>query len=305
MINKISIVGAGGVGSTLGFTLLNRLAISELVMIDIASGLAEGLALDFEDCRGSLGFSTKINGSSNLSDLKDSDIVVITAGIARKKGMSRIDLLKINSQVAKDVASQVKKFSPQAIVIAVTNPLDIITYLVAKETKFPRQRIIGMGSSLDTSRLFNIIHNLTGVNTSSIGGFVYGQHSKDMIVEPKRITVGEKSFESLVDEKEAKAVVERVQLRGAEIVGFLKNGSARFGPAAACCRLIEAISDDKNELIPVSVLLEGEYGLNDICLGLPCIINGQGIAKVVEMDLSPQEKAALTKAEEVFKQCMI
>jgi len=303
MISKISIVGAGGVGSNLAFTLLNRLPINELSLIDIDAGLAKGVALDLEDCRGSLGFSTKIKGGNRFSDLKGSDIVVITAGVPRKKGMTRLDLLKINSKIAKEVAREIKKFAPLAIVIPITNPLDFITYLVAKETKFPRHKVIGMGSSLDTSRLFNILHNFSGSSISSMQGFAYGPHSKDMIVEPKRITIAAKELGTIAKGSEVKAIQQRVQLRGAEIVGFMKKGSAHFGPAAACSRLIEAIAQDKNELIPVSVLLKGEYGLTNVCLGVPCLIARGGIAKIVELKLSKKEKSALLKAEKLFKQC--
>jgi len=305
MNNKISIVGAGSVGATLGFAILNRLPPKELSFVDIDGDLARGIALDLEDCRGSFDFSTKINGSSQLSDIKDSQLVILTAGVPRKKGMSRIDLLKINSEIAKGVASAIKQYSPKAIVITVTNPLDLITYLVVKETGFERNKIIGMGSSLDTSRLFNILHNLKGIPTSSIEGFVYGLHSKDMIVEPKRITLNTKNLLSVIDQHNIKAVEERTQLRGAEIVSFLKTGSARFGPAAACCKLIEAIACDKNELMPVSVLLNGEYGLTDICLGVPCLINSQGVAKIVEVELTENERSALSKAEKVFRECTI
>ncbi|MCF7907766.1 MAG: malate dehydrogenase [Candidatus Omnitrophica bacterium] len=305
MVNKISIVGVGGVGATLAFTILNRLPVNELALIDIDADLAKGSGLDLEDCRGSFGFSTKIKGSNRLSDIKNSDIVVITAGLARKKGMTRLDLLKINSKIAKEISEKIKKLAKNAIVIAVTNPLDFITYIVAKETGFPRNRVIGMGSSLDTSRLFNILHNSTGASTLSMQGFAYGPHSKDMIVESKRITIATKSLESVVGKSKAKTIEERVQLRGAEIVSVLKKSSARFGPAAACSRLIETIVYNKNELIPVSAMLKGEYGLNNICLGVPCFINRKGIAKIIEVELTKKEKTALKKAEKLFKECMI
>ena len=303
-IKKISIIGAGGVGSTLAFNVLAWLAPKELVLIDIYEDLAKGVALDLEDTRGFLGFSTKVRASKNYSLISNSDIVIFTAGIARKKGMTRLDLLKINSGVAKDVSKKIKKLARSAIVIVVTNPLDFITYVVTKETKFNRQRVIGMGSSLDTSRLLNILHKTTKAPVSSLEGFAYGPHSKDMIIPLQRIKVKGKSIAAASKRLSPNQIRERTQLRGAEIVGFLKNRSANFAPALSCCSLIEAIAKDANVVIPVSVYLRGEYGLNNICLGVPCLINRKGADKIIEMKLSADEKKELKKAEKLFKQCL-
>jgi len=303
-IKKISIIGAGGVGSTLAFNVLAWLAPKELVLIDINEDLAKGVALDLEDTRGFLGFSTKVRASKNYSLISNSDIVIFTAGIARKKGMTRLDLLRINSGVAKDVSKKIKKFASSAIVIVVTNPLDFITYVVTKETKFNRQRVIGMGSSLDTSRLLNILHKTTKASVSSLEGFAYGPHSKDMIIPLQRIKVKGKGLGTVSRRLSPNQIRERTQLRGAEIVGFLKNRSANFAPALSCCSLIEAIVKDANVVIPVSVHLRGEYGLNNICLGVPCLINRKGVDKIIEMKLSADEKKELKKAEKLFKQCL-
>ena len=303
-IKKISIIGTGGVGSTLAFNVLAWLVPKELVLIDIYEDLAKGVALDLEDTRGFLGFSTKVRGSKNYSLISNSDIVIFTAGMARKKGMTRLDLLKINAGVAKDVSKKIKRFAPSAIVIVVTNPLDFITYTVLKETKFNRQRVIGMGSSLDTSRLLNILHKATKVQVSSLEGFAYGPHSKDMIIPLQRIRVKGKSLSKVSKSQLPGQIRERTQLRGAEIVGFLKNRSANFAPALSCCSLIEAITKDANAIIPVSVYLKGEYGLNNICLGVPCLINRKGADKIIEMKISADEKKELKKAEKLFKECM-
>ena len=303
-IKKISIIGAGGVGSTLAFNILAWLAPKELVLIDIYEDLAKGVALDLEDTRGFLGFSTKVVGGKNYSLINNSDIVILTAGIARREGMTRLDLLKINVKVAKDVSKKIKKLVPSAIVIVVTNPLDFITYIVAKETKFNRQRVIGMGSSLDTSRLLNILHKTTKASVSSLEGFAYGFHSKDMIIPLQRIKVKGKAITAVLKKVSPGQIQERTQLRGAEIVGFLKNRSANFAPALSCCSLIEAITKDANVVIPVSVYLRGEYGLNNICLGVPCLINRKGADKIIEMKLSSNEKKELKKAEKLFKECM-
>lgn len=304
-MKKISVIGAGGVGASVAYNILNRIAPEELALVDIAQGLAKGVALDLEDTRGFLKFPTQITGSEDYSAIKGSDVVVFTAGIARKKGMARADLIKINADIAKAVSVQIKNLAPNSIVIAVTNPLDIITYIVAKETGFARNKVLGMGSSLDTSRLYNIIHNAVKVPVSSLEGFVFGPHSKDMIVDPKNIKVeGKNLIESLGEEK-ADEIKQRVQLRGAEIVGHLKNKSACFAPGLSVCVLIEAIAKDKGEIIPVSVLLNGEYGLNDICMGVPCVINKNGADKIVEIKLSEPQSKELKEAEKLFKECMI
>ena len=311
-IKKISIIGTGGVGSTLAFNVLAWLAPKELALVDIDEDLAKGVALDLEDTRGFLGFSTMVKGGKNYSLINNSDIVIFTAGIARKKGMTRLDLLKINSGVAKDISKKIKKLARSAIVIVVTNPLDFITYTMLKETKFNRQRVIGMGSSLDTSRLLNILHKATKVPVSSLEGFAYGPHSKDMIIPLQRIKVKGKSITEVLKKVSPNQIPlkgwlrlrERTQLRGAEIVGFLKNRSANFAPALSCCSLIEAIAKDANVVIPVSVYLCGEYGLNNICLGVPCLINRKGADKIIEMKLSADDEKELKKAEKLFKECM-
>ncbi len=303
-VKKISIIGTGGVGSSLAFNVLAWLAPGELALVDISKGLAKGISLDLEDTRGFLNFTTRIRGGEDYSLIRNSDIVVFTAGIARKKGMTRLDLLRINSQVAKDVSQKIKKYAPAAIVIVVTNPLDFITYLIARETRFKRQRVIGMGSSLDTSRLLNILYKATKVPVASLEGFAYGPHSKDMIVPLQRIKVRGKQLSKVLKAKESRLIRERTQQRGAEIVGFLRNKSANFAPALSCCSLIEAIIKDANVIIPVSVRLRGEYELNNICLGVPCIINRKGADRIVETKLSVQEKKELRKAAKLFKQCM-
>jgi len=305
MVRKISIIGAGAVGSSAAFAILNRIPPKELVLIDICPGLAKGVALDLEDTRGILSFSTKIKGGQNYTLIKNSDIVVFTAGIARKKGMTRLDLLKVNGAIAKEVAKKIKKLAPGAIVIAVTNPLDIITYLIAKETGFARNRVLGMGSSLDTSRLFNIIHTLAGISPRSLEGFIFGSHSKDMIVSLHRIMVKGRSLRNLIKKENCVKIKERVQLRGEEIVGHLRNKSACFAPGLAICSLIEAIANDQNRIIPVSVLLKSEYGLRNICLGVPCLVNRKGADKIIEIELKSSEKKELQKAQKLFKECMI
>ena len=290
MTKKISIIGSGCVGSMVAFNILAHFNLKELVLVDIAGNLARGTALDLEDTRKFLGFSTHIEGTSDFSRIKNSDIVVITAGITRKEGMNRLDLLKINTKIAQEVSSKIKKFSPSSIIIVITNPLDLITYTVIKKTRFPRNRILGMGSSLDSARLLNLLHQMTNISTLNMGGLVFGPHNKNMIVHLDQITIKGENITSFLGKEKTKRIQQRVKLRGAEIVGFLKTKSAYFAPALACYHLIDAIVNNRNVIIPVSVLLKGEYGLRDICMGVPCLINKNGAEKIIEIKLTQKEK---------------
>ena len=305
MVKKISVIGSGSVGSTVAFCILSYLDIKDLILVDIAGDLAKGTALDLEDTRAVLGFNTNILGTSDIEHIKDSDIVVITSGIPRKEGMSRIDLFKTNSKIAISVAENIKRFAPESIVIVVANPLDLITYVVYKHSSFDRQRVMGMGSSLDSARLVNVIHKKVGVSVSNINGVVIGPHSKDMIPLHSVSKIKGIPLDSFISKEDMDAIDEKVKFRGKEIVDFMKIKSASFAPAISCLKLIEAVSRDKNEIIPVSALLKGEYGLEDMCIGVPCVINRSGVSKIIEVDLSPEQKEELYKAKEVFLECMM
>ncbi len=293
MVKKISIIGAGGVGSNVAFNILNNLKIGQLVLLDINQSQAEAVAYDLEDTRGILDFSTKIKGAKHYSQIKGSDIIVFSAGVARKRGMSRLDLLRINADIAKKSALEIKKYSPESIIITITNPLDIITYLILKTAKFSPKKVIGMGPSLDTSRLLNLLSKETKTAASSHQAFVFGPHSKDMIANLSQVCL-----------KNKKEVKNAVKYRGAKIVELFKNKSAVFGPSLACCRLIEAIAYNKNQLIPVSVLLDGQYGLKDICLGTPCLINEAGVNKIIETKTTRAEKNQLKKIQHSLKETL-
>jgi malate dehydrogenase len=301
MSKKISIIGTGAVGSTLAFHILSRLNLKELVLVDINPGIAKGMALDLEDTRGFLEFTTDIKAGDDFSLISDSDIIVFTAGIPRKDGMTRQDLLNINGKIAKDTSALIKKYAPKSIVIAVTNPLDVITSIFLKETGFPRERVMGMGASLDTSRLLNLLFKKTGISTSSIEGYVWGLHNNDMMASPDRIKIKGAGLEKFMTPDESKELISRVKLRGGEIVSFLKNKSAYFAPSLACYFLVESIINDKNKVIPVSVFLNGEYGLNDVCAAAPCVINKNGASKIIQFDLTEQEKKELQKISDFFK----
>lgn len=301
MLNKIAIIGSGAVGSSLAFDLLCRLSLSTLVLVDVAGDLAKGIALDLEDTRAFLNFSTQIHAGSDFALIENSDIVVITAGVARKEGMTRLDLLKINAKAVKEISQKIKQFTPSAIVIVITNPLDVITYITTKETGLSRNRVLGMGSILDTARLLNILTKISGFNVKALEGTVFGLHNNNMIVSSHRIKIKGEPIDKILKCGDIKEIQEKTSLRGGEIVGFLKNRSAHFAPALSACRLIEAIAGDKNEIIPVSLLLNGEYGLNNVCMGVPCIITKGGVKEIIELELTAEEKEKIKNVEEEFK----
>ena len=303
-VRKISIIGVGSVGSTLAFNILKNLDIEELNLIDIAGSLAKGIALDLEDTRAFLKFSTKILGTSNINHIRNSDIVVVAAGKARGAGMTRYDLVNINKEIAKKIAKRIKKLSPTSLVIVITNPVDFITYVVKKETGFERERVIGMGSSLDSARLLNLIYQMVKISPSSIETMVLGMHSKDMLPLTRRCKVKGINIDKFISQEKIKLISERTKLRGKEIVELLKNRSAHFAPSLAGYQLIEAIVKDKKEIICVSTYLNGEYGLKNVCIGVPCIIGRKGIVKIIEMELSKEEKRKLSESLNYFRECM-
>ncbi len=302
MITKVSVIGAGAVGSMLSFHLFSRLSLSELAIVDIAGDLAKGVSLDIEDSRAFFNSSTKVEGTDDFCSIKDSDIIVITAGVARKEGMSRLDLLKINAKVAKDVSTSIKKHAKNCIVITVTNPLDLITYIVHKETGFSRNRVIGMGSLLDSVRLLNVLYKESNMSTASFEAFVFGLHNNAMIVSENHIRIKGEKAGKFLSRDAIKRIQEKTAHRGGEIISYLKNRSANFAPSFSVFKLIKTIAEDSNEIIPVSVLLSGEYGLSDVCVGVPCVINKTGIAKIIEVELTNDEKEKLASVKEEFKQ---
>ena len=304
MVRKISIVGAGAVGSHVAFGCLSRFNLDELVLVDVVEPLAKGIALDLEDTRRFFGFSTDVLGTSRPRHIKNSDIVVITAGQTRKEGMSRYDLLKSNVKVAREISTHIKKFAPESVVIAVTNPVDFITYVVQKEAGFERKKVMGMGSSLDAARFANFIYKTTGVNPFDIYPMVIGLHSKDMIPLSSHSTVKQIPLERFLSREKMDALEERVKLRGKEIVECLKRGSAFFAPALACFALLDAVVNNRHELISVSALLKGEYGLRNVCAGVPCVVGRKGIVKIVEIPLAKEKKKEFLKVKDFFKECM-
>lgn len=300
-MGKISVIGSGSVGSNVAWLILiNRLAES-IVLIDVNEPWAKGTACDLNDSRFIFKSETFVEGTSDYSLLENSDIVVITAGSPRKPGMNREDLLKINFKIISSVSEKIKEYAEKAVVIVVTNPLDLMVYTVWKNTGFSQQRVLGMGASLDSSRLANIISRMTTKPISSIQPLVIGMHGKDMLVS-SRTEIDGVELEKRLAGEDSFFVKEKTYNRGKEIVEYLKKSSARFAPAAAVLEIIEAIVKDLKKTLPVSCLLENKFGAEKACLAMPCIIGRNGIEEIVDLPLNSQEEEKIRRSVKNFQE---
>lgn len=297
---KVAVIGAGAVGATLAQRILEG-AAADVVLLDILKNLAQGKAFDLLDASPILNHENKIVGTDNYEEIKDSDIVVITAGLPRKPGMTRDDLIAKNASIIKDVAGNIKKYAPRSIVIVVTNPLDTMTYLTLKLTGFSKQKVIGMAGVLDGSRFIYLLADELKVPRSSIETYMLGSHGDTMVPVISKTRVNGKPVTAVIDANKLAAIVKRTRDRGAEIVSLLGSGSAYYSPSAAVARMIKAISNDTKETFVVSACLNGEYSLNDLCIGVPCRLGRGGIEKVIELELSEEEKAAFSKSAQAIK----
>ena len=300
-MQKIAIIGAGNVGGQLALFLIKEGPLN-ILLLDVARGLAKGKAMDLEDCASVLRQDFIIEGSDDFSLLENSDIVIITAGLARKPGMSREDLLKKNSEIIRDVSLKIKEFTPQSIVIVVTNPVDLMTHLVAKVTGFPKNRVFGMGVSLDAARFANLIRSELNVSLTGIEAVVIGSHGQAMVVLPQQTQVSGVRIERLMNEPRVAKLIQATIERGALIVAHLASGSAYFAPAAATCSIIQAIVKDEKRVIGVCAYLNGEYNISDLYLGVPARIGKEGVEGVVEIELNRQEKEQLLNSAESVRQ---
>ena len=297
---KISIIGAGNVGGLTAMRILEE-GIADVVLIDIAKGLAQAKAFDLDDARSIIGHDKTIEGTEVFSKIAGSDIVVVTAGLARKPGMTREDLLKKNHAILKDISAHIKELTPDAIVIVVSNPVDIMTYVMLKETGFDRRRMFGMGAGLDSSRFNNLISKKTGIVSSKINALVLGSHGQTMIPLPELSTVNGKSLTQILKKDEIDVLVSRTKNRGAEIVSLYGSGSAYFAPAAAILDICLAIIKDKSKIIPVSALLHGEYGVKGTCIGVPVKIAKKGISEIIQLDLAESDKKLFMDSAEAIR----
>ncbi|MGR3765325.1 malate dehydrogenase [Rossellomorea sp. NS-SX7] len=302
---KVSVIGGGFTGATTALMLAQK-ELGDVVLVDIPQmeDPTKGKALDMLEASPVQGFDANIIGTSNYEDTKDSDIVVITAGIARKPGMSRDDLVQTNQKVMKSVTEQIVKYSPNCYIIVLTNPVDAMTYTVFKESGFPKERVIGQSGVLDTARFRTFVAQELNLSVKDITGFVLGGHGDDMVPLIRYSYAGGIPLETLIPKDRLDAIVERTRKGGGEIVGLLGNGSAYYAPAASLVQMVEAILKDQRRVIPAIAYLEGEYGFEGIYLGVPTILGGNGLEKIIELELTEAEQTALAKSADSVKNVM-
>ncbi|MBN2058041.1 MAG: malate dehydrogenase [Candidatus Saganbacteria bacterium] len=300
MTPKVSVIGAGNVGAEAARGLAAR-QLADVVLLDIVEGVPQGKALDMLQAGPIVGYDSLVTGSNDYKDIAGSDIVIVTAGLARKPGMSRDDLLKKNAQIISSVAQNIKQHAPNSIILTVTNPLDTMTYLAWKASGFVPEKVVGMAPLLDLARMAAFIAIELNVPLTSVSAMVLGTHGDLMVPVPSQTKVSGKPITELLPQAKIDAIVERTKNGGAEIVAHLKTGSAYYAPAAAAVRMAEAILKDKKELIPSSVLAQGQYGLNDLYIGLPAKLGKGGAEQIVEIELTKAEEAALKRSAEAIK----
>jgi len=289
---KISIIGAGNVGATCAHWLAEK-ELGDIVMLDIVDGLAAGKALDLYEASPIGGYDGKLTGTCDYADTAGSDVVIITSGLARKPGMSRDDLLKKNTEIVSQVSRSVAAQSPNAFLIVVSNPLDAMTYVAAKVTGFPKNRVMGMAGDLDSARYRSFIAEALQVSVRDVTAMLMGGHGDDMVPLPRYTTVAGIPVTELLDAKTLDAIVDRARKGGIEIVNLLKTGSAYYAPSAAAVEMTEAILKDQRRLIPCCAYCDTEYGIGGYFVGVPVVLGSGGVEKVIELRLNPQEKALL------------
>ena len=293
---KVTVVGgAGNVGATVG-QLVAQADVADVVLLDVAGELATGKALDMMEAAPVLGFNARISGGSDYALSAGSDICVITAGLARKPGMSRDDLLAKNTDIVKDVVSNLAKHSPDTLLIIVTNPLDAMCEVARRVSGFPRERILGMAGVLDAARMRWFIAAELNVSVEDVDAFVLGGHGDTMVPLPRYATVNGIPLPQLLAEDRIAAINDRTKNGGIEIVNYYKTGSAYYAPGASAYEMVAAILGDKQKILPCAVYLQGEYGLEGLFVGVPCLLGRKGMEKVIELELSADEKAALDKS---------
>ncbi|MDP2913441.1 MAG: malate dehydrogenase [Candidatus Omnitrophota bacterium] len=300
MALKVSIIGAGAVGATLAQRVLES-GIADVVLLDIAKNLACGKSLDLMDAAPIAGHERHITGTDDYRDIKDSSIVVITAGFTRKPGMAREDLIAENARIVRAVAVNIKAYSPGAITIVVTNPLDVMTYLAHKVIGSTREKVFGMAGILDGSRFIQLVSDELKVSRSSIATYMLGSHGDTMVPVLSQTRVSGKPIKELIPEDRLDGIIKRTCGRGAEIVNLLGTGSAYYSPSIAIFKMIDAVLNDRREALVVSSYLEGEYGLRDICIGVPCRIGKNGIEEIIELNLSSEERESFRKSAQTIK----
>ena len=307
MAKKVTVVGAGFYGSTTALRLAEYDIFDEVVLTDILEGKSEGLALDMNQSRSIEGFETKITGATTTADgagyekSAGSDVVVITAGLPRKPGMSRMDLIGVNAGIVRGVAENIAKHSPNAVIIVVSNPLDEMTALAQIATNFPKNRVMGQAGMLDTARFTNFVAEKLGVPVGTVKTLTLGSHGDTMVPVPSRCTIGGAPLSEKLSAAEIAELVDRTRNGGAEVVALLKTGSAYYAPSAAAARMAKAVIEDSGEVMPVCAWVDGEYGISGVYLGVEAEIGKNGIRKVVESALTESEISSLKEAAEAVR----
>jgi malate dehydrogenase len=299
---KIAVLGAGNVGGSLAQRLAEMDIAKQVVLIDIIDGLPQGKALDIQESAPILGFSTQLSGSLSLEALRDSDLVIETAGLARKPGMSRSDLLTKNADILRGHAQAVKEFAPNSIVLVVTNPVDVMTYWFLQVCGFPPARVFGESGTLDTARFRTFVAMELGVAPRDVTSFVLGTHGDTMVPILSLSSVSGVPLTKLISADKLAAIVKRTQQGGAEIVNLLKSGSAYYAPSASQAELARAVGRDEKRVLPVTAYVQGAYGLKDLCFGVPALLGRSGVEKVIEVDLTPTERAAFDASAQAVRE---
>jgi malate dehydrogenase len=300
-MKKITVVGAGHVGATTAQRIAEKELAREVVLVDILEGIPMGKGLDQTQSGPVEGFDSRVIGTNDYAAAKGSEVFVVTAGIPRKPGMSRDDLVKTNADIVKSVSQEIKKVAPKSIVIMVSNPLDVMSWVAKEVTGFPRERVMGMAGILDTARFRTFLAEAIDVSVEDIQAMVLGGHGDSMVPLISYTTVSGIPVTQLINGDKLDAIVQRTRKGGGEIVSYLKTGSAYYAPSSGAVQMVEAIARDKKRLLPCAAWLEGEFGLSGLFVGVPCKLGARGLEKVVEIELTKDEQAALEKSAEAVK----
>jgi malate dehydrogenase len=301
MLEKVAVVGAGNVGATAAQRLAEKHLARTVVMIDVVEGVPQGKALDQWQSGPIEGFDARVVGVNGYDETAGAEVFVVTAGIARKPGMSRDDLVKTNAGIVRSVAKEIARVAPKAIIVVVSNPLDVMCYVAMRASGFPRERVIGMAGVLDTARYRMFLAEAMDVSVEDIQAMVLGGHGDTMVPLVSYTTVSGIPVSQLIAPDKLAAIVDRTRNGGAEIVAFLKTGSAYYAPSAAAVQMVEAIALDKRRILPCSAWLQGEFGLRDVFCGVPCKIGRRGLERILEITLTDTERAELVKSAEAVK----
>ena len=301
MNRKVSVVGSGNVGATAARSLADK-ELADVVLLDVLEGVPQGKGLDMLEACPIEGSDSRVLGTNSYADTADSDVVVITAGLARKPGMSRDDLLLKNFEIIRSVTQEIVRYSPNCLIIPVTNPLDAMCHVVYRVSQFPRERVIGMAGVLDSARMRTFIAQELNVSVENTHAFVLGGHGDTMVPLPRYSTVAGIPITELMDKPTIDRIVARTASGGAEIVKLLGSGSAFYAPGSAVVEMVEAILKDKKKILPCSVFLQGEYGIRDLFVGVPVKLGARGMEQIIEISLTPEEQAALQRSADAVKE---